>query len=122
MTDGGPSFRVINKSKEVVLYGMIHVYFYDKAGKQLEVKDAAGKTHPFQNCGGNIFGGILKAGEKAVMDNFSCVKKDIVPEGFTQIEAEAVMVGFADKTEKKSEYYWKNPELGPDQRPKGGKK
>jgi hypothetical protein len=32
------------------------------------------------------------------------------------------MVGFADASEKKNEYYWRNPELTPDTRPKGGVK
>src|SRR5262245_31038968 len=31
MTDKGPSFRVINKSPAVILYGKMIVYFYDKA-------------------------------------------------------------------------------------------
>jgi hypothetical protein len=44
----------------------------------------------------------------------------VVPEGVAQIEAEMQMVGFADATEKKSEWFWKNPDLTPDQRPKGG--
>ena len=39
--DEGPKFKVTNKSPSVILYGKIAVYFYDKAGKQLEVKDAA---------------------------------------------------------------------------------
>ena len=122
ITDGGPSFKVINKSKSVILYGKIVVYFYDKAGKQLEVKGSDGKPHPNQVCAGNLFGGVMKAGEKATMDNFSCVKKEIVPEGAAAIEAEMQMVGFADQTEKKSEYYWRNNDLTPDTRPKGGVK
>jgi len=122
MTDDGPSFRVTNKSPSVILYGKIVVYFYDKAGKQLEVKDSSGKTRPNQPCAGNLFGGIMKPKEKAVMNNFSCVKKDVVPEGFAAIEAEMQMVGFADQSEKKSEYYWRNSDLTPDTRPKGGVK
>jgi hypothetical protein len=121
MTDTGPSFRVTNKSPSVILYGKIVVYFYDKAGKQLEAKDAGGKPHPTHTCVGNLFGGVMKPAEKAVI-TFSCVKKDNVPEGAAQIEAEMQMVGFADATEKKSEYFWKNSDLTPDTRPKGGVK
>jgi hypothetical protein len=119
----GPHFSVTNKSTSVILYGKVAVYFYDKAGKQLEVKDTSSstpKTLPFHTCSGNMFGGVMKAGEKAVL-MFSCVKKDIVPEGTAAIEAEMPMVGFADATdEKKVEWYWRNSELAPEARKKGG--
>ncbi|MFS8065433.1 MAG: hypothetical protein ACMG6S_03580 [Byssovorax sp.] len=121
MADGGPQFRVTNKSPSVILYGKIVAYFYDKAGKQLEVKDAAGKVHPNQVCVGNLFSGIMKPAEKAVI-TFSCVKQAHVPEGTVAIEGEMQMVGFADASEKKSEYYWRNNDLTPDTRPKGGVK
>ena len=88
MTDTGPSFRVTNKSPSVILYGKIVVYFYDKAGKQLEVKDPGGKARQSHACTGiNLFGGVMKPAEKAVI-TFSCVKKDSVPEGTAQVEAE----------------------------------
>ena len=38
-----PSFAIANDVKLVILYGKIAVYFYDKAGKQLDVKDG---QHP----------------------------------------------------------------------------
>lgn len=121
MDDAGPSFRVVNKGKETILYGKVYAYFYDKAGKQLEVKDSEGKMHPNKLCFGNIFSGVMKPNEKAVI-TFSCIKKEHVPEGTAAIEAEMQTVGFADATEKRNEYYWRNPELNPDQRPKGGVK
>jgi hypothetical protein len=120
----GPHFRVTNKSPSVILYGRIAVYFYDKAGKQLEVKDASAsppKTRPYHTCAGNMFGGVMKAGEKAVL-TFSCVTKDVVPDGAVATEAEMQTVGFADSTEKKVTYYWRNPDLTPDARAKGGVK
>jgi hypothetical protein len=117
---GAPSFRVVNKSKLVILYGKIVAYFYDKAGKQLEVPaGSSGKPRQHQDCPGNIFGGVMNPGEKAVI-NFSCVGKSSVPEGVAAIEAEIQMVGFADAEGKRSEFYWKNEELTPDTRPKGG--
>lgn len=119
MDDAGPSFRVVNKSTLPILYGKIVVYFYDKAGKPLEAKDSAGKPHPNQPCVGNLFSGIMKPGEKAVI-TFSCVKKDNVPEGVKFIEGEMQTVGFADASEKKSEFYWRNNDLVPETRPKGG--
>jgi len=119
--DKGPHFKVTNKTQSVILYGKITAYFYDKAGKQLEVKDSSGKGHPSQGCGGNVFGGVMKAGEKAVL-TFSCIKKEQVPEGTTAIEAEVPVVGFADSSEQKSEFYWKNEELVPEARKKGGVK
>jgi len=121
MNDVGPQFRVLNRGKDTILYGKVYVYFYDKAGKQLEVKDSEGKIHPYKLCFGNIFSGVMKPNEKAVIA-FSCVKKEHVPEGAVAIEAEMGTVGFADASEKKSEYYWRNPELYPDVRPKGGVK
>lgn len=121
MGETGPSFRVTNKSPSPILFGKIVAYFYDKAGKQLEVKDAAGKSSPTQVCSGNVFSGVMKPAEKAVI-TFSCVRKENVPEGTAQIEAEAQMVGFADATEKKSEVIWGNTDLTPDARPKGGVK
>jgi hypothetical protein len=120
LDDAGPSFRVVSTSKLVILYGKLAVYFYDKAGKQLEVPGGTPeKPKMHQDCFGNIFGGVMKAGEKAVM-TFSCVKKSHVPEGTAAIEAEVRMVGFTDEAGKKSTFYWKNDDLAPDTRPKGG--
>jgi len=121
MTDTGPSFRVVNKSKLEILYGSVAAYFYDKAGKQLEVKDASGKTHPKQPCSGKIFDGVMKAGEKAVI-TFSCVKKEHVPDGTVAVEAEMQVVGFTDSAGTGADLYWRNNDLTPDARPKGGVK
>ena len=121
MSDSGaPTFRVVNKSKLVILYGKIVAYFYDKAGKQLEVPGgSSNKPRQHQDCPGNVFGGVVNPGEK-IFINFSCVGKSSVPEGVAAIEAEVPMVGFADAEGKHSEFYWKNEELTPDARPKGG--
>lgn len=122
MTDGGPQFRVINKSKLVILYGKVVAYFYDKSGKQLEVAGgSSGKPRQHQDCSGNIFGGVMNPGEKAVV-TFSCLSKAAVPEGTESIEAEARMVGFADAEGKHNDFYWKNDDLTPDARSKGGVK
>jgi hypothetical protein len=121
---GAPSFKVQNTSKLPILYGKMGVYFYDKAGKQIDVKEAvegSEKTHAFHTCSGNIFAGELNPGEKATI-NFSCVKKKDVPEGATGIEAEMQEVGFADASGKKNDFYWKNTDLTPEERPKGGVK
>jgi len=119
-TDDGPKFSVTNKSNNPILFGSLVVYFYDKAGKQLQVT-AEGKPRPTQTCSGNIFAGAVKPGEK-IFVFFSCVKKAIVPEGAVAIEAEIKTAGFADEEGKHNEYYWSNPDLVPDQRPKGGLK
>jgi hypothetical protein len=120
----GPQFRLTNKAAQTVLYGKIAVYFYDKAGKQLDVQDTAAtppKAVPYRTCSGNMFGGVMKPGEKAVLW-FSCVKKEHVPEGTAAIEAEMQTVGFADASEKKVDYYWRNNDLVSDVRKKGGVK
>jgi len=116
--DEGPKFAVTNKSKKSILYGSVAVYFYDKAGKQLEVT-YGGKPRPMQICSGNIFAGAVKPDEK-IFVFFSCVKKEHVPEGTVAIEAEAKGVGFANDAGTENEYYWSNMDLVPDQRPKGG--
>jgi len=113
-TDEGPKFSIVNKAESQILFGSLAVYFYDKAGKQLQVGE---KKKPYQPCAGNIFAGAVKPGEKIFMF-FSCVKKDIVPEGTAAIEAEVKTVGFADESGKKNEFYWSNPDLAPDVRPK----
>ena len=118
-TDEGPSFKVTNTSKLVILYGRFVAYFYDKAGKQLQVPEEGGKTRPYQKCSGNIFGGVMKVGEKAVL-TFSCVKKNHVPEGTAKVEGELQMVGFTDSSNEKVDFYWKNDDLVPDERPPGG--
>lgn len=115
-TDQGPKFSITNKANQQVLFGSLVVYFYDKAGKQLKVK-AGDKEKPNQVCSGNIFAGAVKPGEKIFMF-FSCVKKEHVPEGTESIEAEVKTVGFADEEGKKNEFYWSNPDLVPDVRPK----
>jgi hypothetical protein len=117
--DKGPQFKVTNKSPATILYGRIVVYFYDKAGKQLDVKDSEGKAKPSQACGGNIFSGVMKPGEKAVI-TFSCVKKDVVPDGAAAIEGEMQTVGYANAAGDKSDLYWRNNDLAPEQRKKGG--
>jgi len=116
----GPKFAVTNKSDKPILHGTVVAYFYDKKGKQLEVtgKD---KPRPKQTCSGNIFAGQVKPGEKIYVF-FSCVKKSHIPEGTDAIEAEVKTVGFADETGQKNEFYWKNEDLVPDERPKGGLK
>jgi hypothetical protein len=117
-TDEGPKFSVTNKTKKSILYGSLAAYFYDKAGKQLQVT-AGGKPRPMQLCSGNIFAGAVKPDEK-IFVFFSCVKKDHVPEGTAAIEAEVRTVGFADEAGTHNDFYWSNPDLVPDQRPKGG--
>jgi hypothetical protein len=120
----GPSFAVTNKSQLVILYGKIAVYFYDKARKQLDVKDESvspPKTRPYHTCSGAFFGGVMNPAEKEVL-TFSCVPKSVVPDGTATLEAEMQMVGFADASGKKVDYYWRNNDLAPDVRPKGGVK
>ena len=122
--DNGPSFAVTNKGKIVILYGKIAVYFYDKAGKQLDVVDESvtpSKTRPYHTCSGAFFGGVMNPGEREVL-TFSCVPKKVIPDGTATIEAEMVTVGFADASGKKVDYYWHNGDLAPDKRPKGGVK
>lgn len=122
MTDKGPEFRVTNNAKLEVLYGQLMVYFYDKAGKQLEVP-ASGETkaRPAQKCTGNIFAGPMKPGEKARL-TFSCVNKSHVPDGTEHVEGEMRMVGFTAASGNKSDTYWRNEDIAPDERPKGGVK
>ena len=117
-TDEGPKFMVLNKTKKSILYGSVAAFFYDKAGKQLQVT-AGGKPRPMQLCSGNIFAGAVKPEEK-IFVFFSCVKKEHVPEGTATIEAEIRTVGFADETGSHNDFYWSNPDLVPDARPKGG--
>jgi hypothetical protein len=122
--DNGPSFAVTNKSSLVILYGKIAVYFYDKAGKALGVMDETAsppKPRPYHTCSGKFFGGVMKPAEREVL-TFSCVPKTVVPEGTVTVEAEMQMVGFADASEKKIDFYWRNSDLAPDARPKGGVK
>ncbi len=122
--DKGPTFKVVNKGASTILYGKIAVYFYDKAGKQIELEDKTSdppKQKPFHTCSGNLFAGVMKPAEKATL-TFSCVKKETVPENATAIEGEMQMVGFADESEKKSKLYWRNNDITPETRKKGGVK
>jgi hypothetical protein len=122
--DSGPSFAVTNKSKLVIVYGKIAVYFYDKGGQQLDVMDdsvSPPKSRKFHTCSGQFFGGVMNPAEKEVL-TFSCVPKKVIPDGTTTIEAEMQMVGFADASGKKIDFYWHNADLTPDARPKGGVK
>ena len=66
-------------------------------------------------------GSARKAAEKAVL-TFSCVDKKHVPEGTAAIEAAMLGVGFADASEKKVDFYWRNDDLSPEARRKGGVK
>jgi hypothetical protein len=63
----------------------------------------------------------MNPAEKEVL-TFSCVPKKVIPDGTTSVEAEMQMVGFADPTGKKIDFYWRNADLTPDARPKGGVK
>ncbi|HEX8796757.1 MAG TPA: hypothetical protein VF765_37655 [Polyangiaceae bacterium] len=120
--DSGPSFAVTNKGKLVILYGKIAVYFYDKDKKQLDVVDNSvvpARTRHFHTCSGSFFGGVMNPGEREVL-TFSCVPKSVIPDGTVTIESEMPMVGFADASGKKVDFYWRNNDLAPDVRPKGG--
>ncbi len=122
--DKGPSFSIKNIGQTTILYGRIAVYFYDKGGKQLDIKDESEtppKTKPFHTCSGSFFQGVMKPAESAVL-TFSCVPRKVVPDAAATVEAEMQMVGFADATEKKIDYYWRNLDLTPNARPKGGVK
>lgn len=122
--DKGPSFSIKNIGKATILYGKIAVYFYDKSGKQIDLTDDSGtpsKTKPFHTCYGSFFQGVMKPSESAVL-TFSCVPKRVVPDAAATIEAEMQTVGFADDTEKKIDFYWRNSDLTPNARPKGGVK
>jgi hypothetical protein len=122
--DNGPSFSVTNKSQLVILWGKVAVYFYDKAGKQLNVQDnseSPPKTRPFHTCSGSFFGGVMNPADKYVI-TFSCVPKSVIPDGTATVEAEMQMVGFTDAGGKKLDFYWRNADLTPDVRPKGGVK
>ena len=115
--DKGPTFKIINNAKLEILYGKVVVYFYDKAGKLLEAK-VGDKVYRRLTCAGNIFAGAVKPAEK-VFINFSCVKKDDVPKGSVTIEGEISTVGFTDDGGK-PDTYWRNDDLIPEERPKGG--
>jgi hypothetical protein len=120
--DKGPNFSIKNLGSITILYGKIAVYFYDKSGKQLDVKDESETPptpRPYLTCSGNFFQGVMKPGESATL-TFSCVPKSIIPDGTKTIEGEMQMVGFADATEKKNDFYWRNADLTPNERPKGG--
>jgi hypothetical protein len=115
--DKGPTFKIVNAGKLEVLYGKIVVYFYDKAGKQIDVSGGDKPRHRL-TCAGDIFAGPVKPGEKVFM-NFSCVKKEDVPKGAKDIEGEIQTVAFTDDAGK-NDTFWRNDDLAPDARPKGG--
>jgi hypothetical protein len=115
--DKGPTFKIVNTGKLEVLYGKIVVYFYDKAGKQIDVSGGDMPRHRL-TCAGDIFAGPVKPGEKVFM-NFSCVKKEDVPKGAKDIEGEIQTVAFTDDAGK-NDTFWRNDDLAPDARPKGG--
>ena len=115
--DKGPTFQIVNKAKLEILYGKIVVYFYDKAGKQIEIS-GGDKPRRRLTCAGEIFAGAVKPGEK-IFVNFSCVKKEDVPKGSTAIEGEIQTVAFTDDAGK-NDTYWRNDDLAPEARPKGG--
>lgn len=120
ITDKGPKFRVKSKAKVPILYGDVFIYFYDQAGKQLEV-DVGGKKQKRVQCAGNIFAGAVKPAESFALF-FSCAGKKIVPDGTGTIEAELRMAGFPDASGAKSDTFWRNDDLTPEERPKGGVK
>ena len=122
--DKGPSFSIKNIGKTTIVYGRIAVYFYDKKGKQIDVLDDSEtppKARPYHTCAGNFFQGVMKPAESATL-TFSCVPKKVIPDGTATIESEMQMVGFSDPSEKKIDFYWRNMDLTPDVRPKGGVK
>jgi hypothetical protein len=122
--DKGPWFAVKNTTKTVIVWGKIAVYFYDKAGKQLQVTDDSvtpAKTAGYHTCHGQFFGGVMNPNEKETLQ-FTCVPKKVVPDGTATVEAEMQMVGFADASGKKIDFYWRNNDLAPDTRAKGGVK
>ena len=118
--DDGPTFKIVNDAKLDILYGKVVVYFYDKAGKLMVAVPGGDKPRRRLTCAGNIFAGAVKPGEK-VFINFSCVKKEDVPKGAVSIEGEIQTVSFTDEAGK-PDTYWRNDDLAPEDRPKGGVK
>src|SRR5260221_8449730 len=52
-TSGAPSFKTNSKATKTVLYGRLAIYFYDKSGAQIDVKDQperSDKSHAFHAC------------------------------------------------------------------------
>ena len=115
--DKGPKFQIVSKAKFDILYGKVVVWFYDKAGKQMNVS-GGDKPRRRLTCAGEIFDGAVKPGEKIFM-YFSCVKKDDVPKGAVSIEGEIQVVAFTDEAGK-NDTYWRNDDIAPEERPKGG--
>jgi hypothetical protein len=69
--NGAPSFKVASKAQKPILYGRVAVYFYDKAGKQIDVKEpveGSDKTHAYHVCSGPLFAGTLNAGERLLLE------------------------------------------------------
>ena len=89
-------------------------------GRQ-ELTVSAKDGSPYHGCGGNMFGGVMKPAEKATIQ-FSCMKKENIPDGVSSIEGEMQVVGFTDASGQKVTYYWRNNDLAPDARKKGGVK
>jgi hypothetical protein len=121
---GAPTFKVTSKAPKAIVWAKVAVYFYDKTGQLIDVKEpieGSDKTHTYHVCLGNLFAPNLGIAEKATY-NFSCVGKSNVPDGATAIEVEAQRVAFADASGKKADFYWRNNDLTPETRPKGGVK
>lgn len=119
-----PTFDVTNDAKRDIIHADIRVYFYDKDGKQLEVKGLLGmppdKTFPTWWSSGWIFSGKpVKAGATQQV-SFPSLKAEIVPAGTDAVEAEIDKVAFAGADGNSMDTWWQNKDLGPDARTKGG--
>lgn len=107
-----PSFTVTSTLSVPVNWGNIAIYYYDKNGKQLEVTDKGRTLKKYW-----VSGGLLQIGAKETKEMTMGFTKDKAPEGTASIEVEIEGYGWTDR---QPVTFFENPDLGHDERPKGG--
>jgi hypothetical protein len=117
LADDGAVFRVRNLVSRKVTWDDVGVWYYDDAGKRLQIKRDSDTFEKSWCSGGCI---SLDPGEtKEVSLGF---EKKYVPKGAKSIEAEVVGVGYEDKKDATQTVYFENDGMAPDDRPLGGVK
>jgi hypothetical protein len=117
---GRAIFSVTNPWPDEISYVVVDAFYYDKSGKQIELKLKDGK-HKYASCSGGCLtlppNGTIEAGIGADKDGY--------PADAETVEAEISRFGWgANEEKKRAEAYFENPKIRgwqwKDARPKGG--
>ena len=114
-------FSVTNKLKSKVDFVQASIYYYDAAGKQLEIPNKDNPKYPHKSASPS--GGLFTIGPGETKEIELGFTVDLIPKATKSIELEFNKVGWVSSDPNaKDDVYWENSALAPENRPMGANK